>query len=239
MKRATDYFNFDRPELALIFERFECVWSVLDELPELVSDLLQGQRVIRGDVSRAAVLDDGPIYVGIGSKIEPGVYVKGPAYIGEGVVVRQGAYIRGDCVLLERSVLGHASEMKNSILLPDSKAPHFAYVGDSILGHRVNLGAGTKLSNVPLSSSRATDGSRHTISVEIDGVPVDTGLTKFGAILGDDVQVGCNAVLNPGAIVGPRSIVYPNTTLAKGVHAADSIFKLRQSIEIGTRVDVR
>ena len=115
--------------------------------------------------------------------------------------------------------------------LPHAAAPHFAYVGDAILGHRVNLGAGTKLSNLGILSAKdPTTGRRPTIKLTIDDQVYDTGLTKLGAILGDDAQTGCNAVLNPGCIVGPRTLVYANASLRKGYHPADSIIKLRQNL---------
>ena len=115
--------------------------------------------------------------------------------------------------------------------LPMTKAREFAYVGDSILGHHVNLGAGTKLSNLGVLSARdPATGRRPTIKLTIDGRDYDTGLTKFGAILGDGAQTGCNAVLNPGCIVGPGTLVYANASLRKGFHPAHSIIKLRQNL---------
>jgi NDP-sugar pyrophosphorylase family protein len=166
--------------------------------------------------------------------------VVGPAYIGAGAVVRHGAYVREHVILLAGSTLGHASEAKNALFLPGAAAPHFAYVGDSILGHRVNLGAGTKLSNLGILSEKdEMTGTRPTIKLAIDEREYDTGLSKLGAILGDDVQTGCNAVLNPGCIVGPRTLVYANTSLRKGYHPADAIIKLRQNVRVMERVDGR
>ena len=132
--------------------------------------------------------------------------------------------------------LGHASEIKHSIMLNDAGAPHFSYVGDIILGARVNLGAGTKLSNLTLVSQKdSITGKRPTLNITIDGDTFDTRLTKMGAIMGDDSQSGCNAVLNPGCLVGPRTLIYSNVSLRKGYYPPDSIVKLRQSIEIVTR----
>ena len=132
--------------------------------------------------------------------------------------------------------MGHASEAKNAILLPGAKAPHFCYVGDSVLGHKVNLGAGTKLSNMPITIGNSAPGDHRTITVVIDGRPIDTGLRKFGAILGDGVQTGCNVVLNPGTLIGPHSLVYPNATIPKGLHGKDMIVKLRQRLEEVPRI---
>lgn len=165
------------------------------------------------------------MYIDETASIAPGAFVEAPAYLGPGVVVRHGAYIRQDCILLDGSLLGHASEAKGALFLPEAKAPHFAYVGDSVLGHRVNLGAGTKLSNVSISNPR------RNIHVIVDDVSVDTGLRKLGAVLGDDVQIGCNAVLSPGTFLGANSIVYPNTSVPKGFHGANTIIKLRQTLQ--------
>jgi NDP-sugar pyrophosphorylase family protein len=184
-----------------------------------------------GEVAPGAYLGDQPIYIGRGARIEPGAYVHGPAYIGEGAVVRHGAFVRENVILLPGSGLGHASEAKNSLFLPGAHAPHFNYVGDSILGHRVNLGAGTKLSNLGILSLKDPQtGQRPTIMLTIDGQPYDTGLAKMGAILGDGAQTGCNAVLNPGCVVGPNSLIYANLSLRKGYHPANSIIKLRQNV---------
>ncbi|UCC54594.1 MAG: hypothetical protein JSV68_11625, partial [Anaerolineaceae bacterium] len=109
--------------------------------------------------------------------------------------------------------------------------PHFNYVGDSILGHRVNLGAGTKLSNLGILSQKDPgSGKRPTINLLVDSREYDTGLAKLGAILGDDVQTGCNAVLNPACLVGSRTLIYANLSLRKGYHPADSVVKLRQTV---------
>ena len=134
---------------------------------------------------------------------------------------------------MPKSILGHASEAKNSVFLENAHAPHFAYVGDSILGNNTNLGAGTKLSNLTLISEKDKEsGIRPTIKLHIDGREYDTGLAKFGAILGDGTQTGCNSVLNPGCVIGKRSLVYANMSLRKGYYPAESVMKLRQTTKI-------
>jgi NDP-sugar pyrophosphorylase family protein len=176
------------------------------------------------------------IHIARGACIEPGAYVLGPAYIGEGAVVRHGAFVRENVIMLPGSVLGHASEAKRSLFLPGAHAPHFNYIGDSILGHRTNLGAGTKLSNLTLVSEKdPATGKRPAVMLTIDGETYDTGLAKFGAILGDGVQTGCNVVLNPGCLLGRGSLVYANTSLHKGYYPANSIIKLRQEREVVSR----
>ena len=235
MFQPADFFDVSTVEVGRPLDDFATVWEIIARMPEIVDDLLGGKRIIKGSVAPTAVIDDGPVYIAESAVVEPGVYLKGPAYIGPAVTLRHGAYVREACVFLANSLLGHASEAKNSLLLPDAKAPHFAYVGDSILGRRVNLGAGTKLSNLPITGARGPDGRRPVIVISANGEQVDTGLSKLGAILGDDVQVGCNAVLNPGVVVGPRALIYPNITLRKGFYQGEQLYKLRQTIDIDQR----
>jgi NDP-sugar pyrophosphorylase family protein len=231
-----DFFDLSEAETSKFFEGIDLVWELFHSWPELVVEILGDERKIAGEIMPGAVIADGPMFIGKGARVEPGSYVSSPAYIGPSVVIRHGAYIRANCVMLAGSLLGHASEAKNSLFLPGAKAPHFCYVGDSILGHRVNLGAGTKLSNVPITSgSNGSGRAPRTISLDIDGESFDTGLRKLGAILGDDVQTGCNVSLNPGTLIGARSLVYPNATLPKGLHQQDTIVKLRQHIEKAQR----
>lgn len=224
----------DRDERKL-FDGLELPWDAIRRISELIAELVGSKQTIKGEVMDGAVLSDRPIFVGDGARIEPGAYVIGPAYIGSGSVVRHGAYIRSNCLIFQDCILGHASEINNSIMLQGAKAPHFAYVGDSILGHRVNLGAGTKLSNLPITSGV---GQRASIKLSVGERIVDTGFTKLGAILGDDVETGCNTVLSPGVVIGPRSLVYPGVSLAKGFYSADTIIKLRQECPTAARMEL-
>jgi NDP-sugar pyrophosphorylase family protein len=227
MLHPNDFFDLSDE----IFTECEYVWQALARIGQHISRLVGEEQTLLGEVIPGAYLSDRPIYIAEGANIEPGAYVIGPAYIGAGAVVRHGAYVRENVILLPGSILGHASEVKNSIFLPDSHAPHFNYVGDSILGHRVNLGAGTKLSNLTIVSKKdPITGKRPTIKIQIDGTEYDTGLAKLGAILGDHVQTGCNSVLNPGCLVGPRTLIYANLSLRRGYHPPDSVIKLRQEV---------
>ena len=235
MLSPADYFNLDDPPVAAMFEGCTYVWDALPKLADLVQYLNAG-REPEGHIMPGAYVSDRDIYIAEGARVEPGAYVLGPAYIGRGAVVRHGAFVRENVIMLDGSVLGHASEAKNSLFLPDAHAPHFNYVGDSILGHRVNLGAGTKLSNLTVVSEKdPVSGKRPTIVLTWSGKQYDTGLAKLGAILGDDVQTGCNAVLNPGSIVGPGSRIYANLSLRKGIYPGATIVKLRQETQIVER----
>lgn len=169
-------------------------------------------------VYAGAILMDDEICIGKGTVIEPGVLIKGPAIIGDNTELRQGAYLRGDTLVGNDCVIGHATEVKSSIILGGSKAGHFAYIGDSILG-KVNLGAGTKLANLKIIES--------DIVLNIKGRRYETGLRKFGAILADGVETGCNSVTAPGTLLGKNVLLYPNTT-AKGYHSPKTIIKLKQ-----------
>ena len=227
----SDFFDITDDIASQLFADCAYVWQAVARIAPFVADYLGQQQQILGEVLPGAYLSDKPLYIGPGARVEPGAYVEGPAYIGPGVTIRHGAYVRANVIMLRGSILGHASEAKNSLFLPDAHAPHFNYVGDSILGQRANLGAGTKLSNLGILSEKdGVTGKRPSIVLTIDGVPYDTGLAKLGAILGDDAQTGCNAVLNPGCLVGRNTLVYANTSLRKGYHAPNSIIKLRQTI---------
>lgn len=237
MLHPSDFFGLSDETVASLFAECEFVWQVMDRIGQHIARLVGEERTILGEVMPGAYLGDEPIYIAEGARIEPGAYVVGPAYIGAGAVVRHGAYVRENVILFPGSILGHASEAKNSIFLPGSHAPHFNYVGDSILGHRVNLGAGTKLSNLTIVSKRdPVTGKRPTIRIQIDGTEYDTGLSKLGAILGDDAQTGCNSVLNPGCLVGPRTLIYANLSLRKGYYPPDTIIKLRQTVPHTPRI---
>ena len=238
MLQPSNFFDLSDENVRDLFAECDLVWQAVAHIGRHVARLTGSRQVILGDVSPGAYLSERPLYIGRNARIEPGAYIHGPAYIADGAVVRHGAYMRENVIMLPGSVLGHASEAKNSIFLPGAHAPHFNYVGDSILGQRVNLGAGTILSNLGILSQKDQEsGKRPPIILTIDGKQYDTGLAKLGAILGDDVQTGCNAVFNPASLVGPRTLVYANLSLRKGYHPPDSIIKLRQTIRrIGKEV---
>lgn len=190
-------------------------------------DATKGKFIIRKDgevLSQASViyagvaLLDNEIQIGKGTVIEPGALIKGPTIILDNTEVRQGAYIRGNVIVGNKCVVGHTTEMKSAVMLGDSKAGHFAYIGDSILG-KVNLGAGTKLANLKIVES--------AVVLSIRGKRYNTGLRKFGAILGDGVETGCNTVTAPGTLLGKGVLVYPNATV-RGYHPPNTVIKLKQ-----------
>jgi NDP-sugar pyrophosphorylase family protein len=167
------------------------------------------------------------IVIGRGARIHPGVVIEGPIFIGEDVEIRPGAYLRGGVWIGERSVVGASTEVKRAIFLPGARAPHLNYVGDSILGHGVNLGAGTILSNFRLGGGE--------VRIAAPGGGVASGRRKLGAVLGDGVATGCNCVLHPGVVVGRDTQIYPGVQLRSGIYPDRSIVKLRQELEVVTR----
>ena len=166
-----------------------------------------------------ATLFDSNIYLGKGTVVEPGALIKGPTIIGHNTEIRQGAYIRGNCLIGNRCIVGHATEVKTSIMLDDAKAGHFAYIGDSVLGNEVNLGAGTKLANLKIVDVE--------MKLRIEGEIYKTGLRKLGAILGDRTETGCNSVTSPGTLLGKGSLVYPSVNVPGGFYPGRHIIGVR------------
>lgn len=227
------FFDLSSTEHASLFEGLDFVWEALGRVDGYLESVLAGlggvgpagyRRAVPGEggVHRDAWII-GDVFLAEDVAIEPGAMVQGPTLIGAGSAVRHGAYVRGGCIIGRSCVVGHASELKRVIMLDGSQAPHFNYVGDSILGAHVNLGAGTKLSNLK------NDGA--PIEIAYEGRRIATRLRKLGAVLGDGVHTGCNSVTSPGTLIGPGTMVYANTVL-RGVYPGGSIVKLRQSIEV-------
>jgi len=185
--------------------------------------VLEGASIIY----EGSFLMDDLIQIGRNVIIEPGALIKGPAVIGDGTEVRQGAYIRGDVLIGKDCVVGHTTEMKAAAMLGGSKAGHFAYIGDSVMG-AVNLGAGTKLANLKMIDS--------PVVLNINGQVYETGLRKFGAILGDGVETGCNSVTAPGTLLGKNTLLYPNAA-ARGFYPGGKIIKVRQNQEVMDKLE--
>jgi len=194
-------------------------WTALARMDALLADVPDR---LEGEVHPTAVIE-GPVWLEPGARIGPYAFVQGPAWIMAGAQVGHVAMLRGGVLMGPRSTVGHASEAKHALLLGGAKVPHFNYVGDSVIGHDVNLGAGVKLANL-----RVVRGG-----VTVAGLA--TGLRKLGAILGDGVSIGCNAVLAPGTVIGRDTIVYDGATV-RGVLPARSIVKLRPVIEVVDRL---
>lgn len=215
----TAFFDLEGFELRQLFAPGEPVWAALgDTLRDFLAAWTDWR--LASEPPPGVHLLGESIHIAAGCRIEPGAVLVGPAILGPGVTIRTGAYVRENVVLGAGSLVGAHSEVKGSILLPGAKAPHQAYVGDSILGRDVNLGAGTICSNVKNIGRE--------VSFRHEGEVIHTGLRKLGAILGDRCKTGCNTVLNPGVLMGPGSVTYPNATLRSGLYPAGTLVKVRQ-----------
>ena len=184
-------------------------WEVLPEisafLVKLGNTLSEEEYEKRGDV-----------WIAKSAKVAPTAYIHGPAIIGKEAEVRHCAFIRGNALVGEGAVVGNSTELKNVILFDKVQVPHYNYVGDSILGYKSHMGAGSITSNVK--------SDKKLVVVKGQEMQIETGLKKFGAMLGDEVEVGCGSVLNPGTVVGSHSNIYPLSSV-RGVVPANSIYK--------------
>ena len=213
----------DLPEVFRPHWQTDAPWALLgDPLDDILAALPDDAMEIR--LGPDVHLSGAPVAIGRGSRIGPGATIEGPVWIGRDVEIRPGAYVRGGCWIGDGAVVGASTEIKRAILLPGAHAPHLNYVGDSILGRGVNLGAGTILSNF------RHDGAEIVLRHGEGRLP--TGRRKLGGILGDGVLTGCNAVLHPGVVVGRNTQIYPGVQLRNGVYGADRVVKLRQEIEV-------
>ncbi len=211
--KTKDLFDCSVPYLEELFNSFRYPWEMLPEIGEYI------KKITEKGIEGFTEISEG-VWVGERVKIYPTATIEAPAIIGKGSEIRPGAYLRGNVITGENCVLGNSSEFKNCILLNGVQAPHYNYVGDSVLGNKSHLGAGTVCSNLK------SDGRAVVIHGETD---FETGLRKVGAILADGADIGCSCVLNPGTVVGKNTSVYPNTTL-RGIYPKDSIVKSADNI---------
>lgn len=219
---STQFFDLSGFKHPLLFSHLDPVWKSLEYLRSYLEQCELGK--IETMIPESAYLvNPHLICIGAGSTVEPGAYIQGPCVIGKGCTIRHGAYIRGNVLAGDDCVIGHDTEIKHSILLDGVHAAHFAYIGDSIIGNRVNLGAGVKCANFKF------DGSSVVIRSEEGGI--QTSLRKLGSIIGDDVQVGCNTVLNPGTLVGKETWCYPSINVS-GIIPCGAVVKSNAQIVI-------
>lgn len=202
-------FNLDECFGKEIFDGLLHPWEAL---PKIGVFLFEFAKSLPADFERI----DEFVWVGRGTTIEKTVTIKGPAIIGYDCEIRQCSFIRENVIIGNEAVIGNSTELKNSLLFNRAQAPHFNYVGDSILGYKSHLGAGVICSNLKSNGG--------TVKVKTDADTIDTGLRKFGAIIGDNAEVGCNSVLNPGTVIGKNSIIYPLTSV-RGIVPANNILK--------------
>jgi NDP-sugar pyrophosphorylase family protein len=220
MFKPADLFDLSQTEHAKIFNECTYAWEALSKIAAFLQANLCP--ALHNHCEGVAFIGE-KVFIGEGTLVEDGVMIKGPATIGKNCEIRHNAYVRENVIIGDNCVVGNACELKNALLFNHATVPHFNYVGDSILGFRAHLGAGAKISNVKLVPGN--------IQIEVEGKPVDTGLRKFGALMGDRTDIGCNVVLNPGSIIGRNSIIYPNTNW-RGILPPNHIVKNRATQEI-------
>ena len=193
-----------------IFEGVEYPWEVLPKISSFILKL--------GDSLSSEEYDKvgDNVWIARSAKVAPTAFINGPAIIGKDAEVRHCAFIRGNAIVGEGAVVGNSTELKNVVLFNKVQVPHYNYVGDSVLGYKAHMGAGSITSNVKAD--------KMLVKVHAGTENIETGLKKFGAMLGDHVEVGCNAVLNPGTVIGRETNVYP-TSMVRGFVPARSIFK--------------
>ncbi|QSR88719.1 acyltransferase [Methylacidiphilum caldifontis] len=215
------FFDLSQTSHPRLFEDAENAWLIIARIKDYLEEILVPG--IQGEVSKNSYI--GPkVFIGKGTRIYPGAMIEGPAWIGENCQIRTGCFIRQNVIVEEGSVLGNSSELKNSFLFKHCQVPHFNYVGDSILGGHVHLGAGVILSNLKLNGTE--------VKIKFDGKIYSTGLRKFGAILGDETQIGCNAVLNPGSMLGKKTLIFPGVIWHGVLLEEGKVIKYKQELEI-------
>jgi UDP-N-acetylglucosamine diphosphorylase / glucose-1-phosphate thymidylyltransferase / UDP-N-acetylgalactosamine diphosphorylase / glucosamine-1-phosphate N-acetyltransferase / galactosamine-1-phosphate N-acetyltransferase len=223
MFKPADLFDLSQTEHAAIFEGCQHAWDALKQIEAYIAPPLRPSLKTRWE---GVAFSGKQLPMGEGPVGEDGAMIRGPAIIGRTCQIRHNAYIRENVIIGDNCVVGNSCEFKNALLFNGCQVPHFNYVGDSILGSKAHLGAGVILSNF-----KAFKGN---VTVEMNGAPFDTGLRKFGAMIGDGADVGCNAVVNPGSIVGRNSVIYPCTNW-RGILPANMIAKNQSEIEVVVR----
>ncbi|MBT3225080.1 MAG: hypothetical protein HN580_06075 [Deltaproteobacteria bacterium] len=256
-KNLNTYFkNIPTGFISDLFEDCAYPWTPLSRLRKSIEAFFENKRAsgnIRGEkavifknqtdfiegayhITQSGILTEDfvdielRIYIGSGSFVEAGATIKNHTIIERNCEIRQGAYIRGFVFVGEGSVVGHTTEMKNSVFIKHVEAGHFAYIGDSIVGSYVNLGAGTKISNLEFRSLSAKKNEHFPqIPFRADKKAITTDLSKFGAIIGDGCETGCNSVLCPFVLLAPECWIMPCHCVLKGIYAKGSIIRNRQS----------
>lgn len=207
---AKNLFDYSKTIAKPLFESVEYPWEALPKIKDFIIEL---GKTLDPEVYEQMGED---IWVAKSAKVYPSAYLGGPLIICEDAEVRHCAFIRGSAIVGKGAVVGNSTELKNSILFDGVQVPHYNYIGDSILGYKAHTGAGTITSNLKSDKSLVT--------VLCDGKKVETGVKKFGAMLGDFVEVGCNSVLNPGSVIGRNTNIYP-LSFVRGYVAENSIYK--------------
>lgn len=213
--RTADLYDLTQTIAAELLEQTEYPWEALPKIGDFIKKL--GEQLSPEEYDRRG--ED--IWVAKSASVAQTAFINGPAIIGRNAEIRHCAYIRGNAIVGEGAVVGNSTELKNVILFNKVQVPHYNYVGDSVLGFRSHMGAGSITSNVK--------SDKKLVAVHTPEGDIETGMKKFGAMLGDYVEVGCGSVLNPGSVVGRNANIYP-LSMVRGVIPADSIYKKQGEI---------
>lgn len=208
--KTKDLYDLSHTAAAALLAQHEYPWSALPHIKDYVTELI-------GRIESEDFYFPSPdVCISRSAKVAESAVIKGPALIGEDTEIRTGAFIRGSVIIGAGCVVGNSCELKNAILFDGVQTPHFNYIGDSILGYRSHTGAGAITSNVKSDKS--------CVRVKTKTACIETGFKKFGAMIGDGVEIGCNSVLNPGTVIGRNSSVYPLSNV-RGCVPPNSIYK--------------
>ncbi len=213
--KIKNLYNLEETIASKIFEGAEYPWEVLSKIEKFIIEL--GSTLSLDEYDKVGE----NVWIAKSAKVAPTAYINGPAIIGKNAEVRHCAFIRGKAIVGEGAVVGNSTELKNVILFNKVQVPHYNYVGDSILGYKSHMGAGSITSNVK--------SDKKLVVVKNDNEKIETGLKKFGAMIGDEVEVGCGSILNPGTVIGKNSNIYPLSSVRKVV-PANSIYKNQNEI---------
>ena len=213
--KVVNLYNLNETIAKDLLESVTYPWEALPKISEYIIDL--GEKL---DKSKFEKIGEN-VWVAKTAKIAPTAYIAGPTIIGENAEIRHCAFIRGKAIVGNNCVVGNSTELKNVILFNNVQVPHYNYVGDSILGYKSHMGAGSITSNVK--------SDKKLIVVKSGTKKIETGLKKIGAMIGDEVEIGCGSVLNPGSVIGKNSNVYPLSSV-RGVIPEKSIYKNRNEI---------
>lgn len=213
--KITNLYNLSETIAAALFQGLVYPWEALPEISKFICRL--GETLDKNKFEQR----DGQVWVAKTAKVAPTASINGPAIIDEEAEIRHCAFIRGNAIVGKGAVVGNSTELKNVILFNKVQVPHYNYVGDSILGFKAHMGAGSITSNVKSDKT--------LVVVKSEEGNIETGLKKFGAMLGDNVEVGCNSVLNPGSVIGRETNIYPLSRV-RGYVPAGCIYKDKDNI---------
>ena len=213
--KICNLYSLDQTIAKKLLESAVYPWEVLPKIKEFIIEL--GNQLNKDEYEQKGE----NIWIAKTAKVAPTAYINGPAIIGKNAEIRHCAFIRGNAIIGEGAVVGNSTELKNVILFNKVQVPHYNYVGDSILGYKSHMGAGSITSNVK--------SDKKLVVVKNEDAKIETGLKKFGAMIGDNVEVGCGSILNPGSVIGKNTNIYPLSSV-RGVIKENSIYKNQNEI---------